>query len=140
MASKASLAVMFGFLLALILGTLTLFMPNIQQQTCGSTQTTYRIFNNGFLNITTGELVSGCTQGTAVEKIGWPVATKERAVTPGTLDPAGANFNVQPGGLIVNNLLFFAFGFIFFFIFSPVKRNTRNRTQQLQNSKRHVYR
>ena len=124
MRSRTIAALIFGLIFVLIFGLLSMFTPRKTNYVCnGVSSTTWSIL---------GVVENGdsCEGGAVSKSVGWPFATKVATISnpaaeQGGLQRASAEngYAYQSGGLVGNLFVYWIFGFIFFFIFAPMKRN-----------------
>jgi hypothetical protein len=132
MKSRTSSAATFGFILAVFLVVITMFIPTITKVQCGGeVQATYEFFGVSAMSFTLGEVDPNCTGGTQVQATGFPFATRDVVSNIGTLQPGenpGLELNIS--GLLANLMIFWLGGFLFFFLFSGGTGNKRNAKNQ----------
>lgn len=124
MKTRAMAAVGFGLIFVVLFGLISLFTPRVTHYSCNGVQST----SYSLLGMTTiGS--DGCEVGVTSKSTGWPFATKVNTTNLTSTGLVRANesngYMIQTGGIIGNLLLYWIFGFGFFMLFSPIKRNRR---------------
>ena len=126
MDSKLKLAAVFALLFVLIFSVISLFVPRAIQYRCtGEKMTQYTI-----IGIRIGSDKS-CPDGEVKNTIGFPFSSRQKTYAPSepglpSSAPSSLGFKVNTSGLIANAVVYWIFGFLFFLVFSPLKRNRQN--------------
>jgi hypothetical protein len=126
MKSKSTAAAAFAIIFVIIFGVLSQFTPRQEQYVCNGVEVSQWSF---FGVVKNGD---SCEGGLVSQSVGWPFENKVKtAVDPNASSQAlesvskEAGYQFQLGNFILNLAIYWVIGFVFFFIFSPIKRNQK---------------